>query len=164
MPNIHTACQQGLDALQAEDYEQGKAVFACFLNYVKENDVDGQVQAGVAKYLWESVDEEYVIATSCTIEAMADDGSFDEAAISACNECWPWANSLSPEGLPRARECMAAHMPNIGAACREDTELLVPGDEEQGRKVLRCFYDFVLDNDVDEVVQTGVRDYLDNNK
>jgi hypothetical protein len=123
MPTIQTYCQ-------------GEVVFPCFLDYVKEHDKDGLVQARVAQYL-ESVQEEFVIIASCTIEAMAEDGGFDEAAIKECSDCWPWSpsssmipSSLSAEGLSRAKECVAQHLPRVGAACQGYTDLLAPEDME----------------------------------
>lgn len=162
-PSMGAACSHQLAELEVGDYRRGKAVFACFLDFVRETDVDGEVQAGVAKYLRESVETEYVLGTSCTIEARREDGSFDETSIEECGRCWEEAGAelLSQEGLVKAKQCAVVHLPKIQEACSEDIENLLPEDTEQGRKVFRCFYDYVLDHDLEEVVQTGVREYLE---
>ena len=166
MSNIGEACKDVLEQLQVEDYEKGKEAFQCFLDYVELNDEDGEIQAGVGRYLEESLDSDFVIGTSCTIEAIEFGQSlgdnFDlEEGVAACSNCFEAVEDLvTEEGLGKAAKCRKTFTPRIDEACPQG-EL---GNLDEQRKVLRCFYDFVLDNDPDEVVQIGVRDYLDNNR
>ena len=160
LPNILAACQGLIEELTPGDYQKGEEVFTCFDSYVMENDEGREVQEGVAKYLEESGDTEFVLGTSCTIEHMREDGGFDEEGIQACGECWEEAG----ESVGANRACAEVHMPHIAESCQEEIEALGSGDDDEGRKVFRCFYDFVLDNDVDEVVRLGVREYLDSQK
>ena len=160
LPNILASCQDLITELTPRDYQKGEEVFACFDSYVMVNDVDREVQEGVAKYLEESADTEYVLGTSCTIENMREDGSFDEEGIQGCGECWEEAG----ESVDAMKSCTVVHLPRIADSCKEEIEAIGSGDDDEGRKVFRCFYDFVLDNDIDEVVRLGVRDYLDSQK
>ena len=166
MSNIGEACKDVLEQLQVGDYEKGKEAFQCFLDYVELNDEDGEIQAGVGRYLEESLDSDFVIGTSCTIEAiefgqsLGDDFDLEEG-VAACSNCFEAVEDLLTEdGLGKAAECRKTFTPRIDEACPHG-EI---GNLDEQRKVLRCFYDFVLDNDPDEVVQIGVRDYLDNNR
>ena len=166
MPNIGEACKDVLDELQVGDYEKGKEAFRCFLDFVELVDEDGEIQAGVGRYLEESLDSDFVIGASCTLEAIEFGQSlgenFDlEEGVAACSNCFEAVEDLvTEEGLTKAAECRKTFTPRIDDACPHG-EL---GNLDEQRKVLRCFYDFVLDNDPDEVVQIGVRDYLDNSR
>ena len=166
MPNIGEACKDILDQLEVGDYERGMEAFHCFLDYVELNDEDGEIQAGVGRYLEESLDSDFVIGTSCTIEAiefgqsLGDDFDLEEG-VAACSNCFEGVEDLvTEEGLKKAADCRKTFTPRIDEACPHGQI----GNLDQQRKVLRCFYDFVLDNDPDEVVQIGVRDYLDNSR
>ena len=93
MPNVGEFCKEVLDELQVGDYEKGKEAFNCFLDYVELVDEDGEIQAGVVRYLEESLDSDFVIATSCTIEAIKfgqalGDGFDLEEGIPACSRCF----------------------------------------------------------------------------
>ena len=53
----------------------------------------GEIQAGVGRYLEESLDSDFVIATSCTIEAIEfgqalGDGFDLEEGVAACSRCF----------------------------------------------------------------------------
>ena len=166
MENIGEACKEVLDQLQVGDYEKGKEAFRCFLAYVELVDEDGEIQAGVGRYLEESLDSDFVIGASCTIEAigfgqsLGDDFDLEEG-VAACSNCFEGVEDLVTEkGLRKAGECRKTFTPRIDEACPHGQL----GNLDEQRKVLRCFYDFVLDNDPDEVVQIGVRDYLDNSR
>ena len=166
MENIGEACKDVLDQLQVGDYEKGKEAFRCFLDYVELVDEDGEIQAGVGRYLEESLDSDFVIGASCTIEAigfgqsLGDDFDLEEG-VAACSNCFEGVEDLVTEkGLRKAGECRKTFTPRIDEACPHGQL----GNLDEQRKVLRCFYDFVLDNDPDEVVQIGVRDYLDNSR
>ena len=166
LPNIGEACKEVLEQLEVGDYEKGKEAFECFLDYVELNDEDGEIQAGVGRYLEESLDSDFVIGTSCTIEALefgqslGDDFDLEEG-VAACSNCFEGVEDLiSEEGLEKAAECRRIFTPRINKDCPHGEV----GNQDEQRKVLRCFYDFVLDNDPDEVVQIGVRDYLDSRR
>ena len=93
MPNVGEFCKEVLDELQVGDYEKGKEAFSCFLDYVELVEEGGEIQAGVGIYLEESLDLDFVIATSCTIEAIKfgqalGDGFDLEEGIPACSRCF----------------------------------------------------------------------------
>lgn len=166
MPNVGEFCKEVLDELQVGDYEKGKEAFNCFLEYVELVDEGGEIQAGVGRYLEESLDSDFVIATSCTIEAIEfgqalGDGFDLEEGVAACSSCFEEVPDLvTKDGLERAATCRRNFTPRIDEVCPQG-EL---GNLDEQRRVLRCFYDFVLDNDLDEAVQIGVRDYLDSSR
>jgi len=163
LPNIGAVCHQVLDNLEVGDTQQGRQLFGCFLEYVRERDREGTVQGAVAQYLRDSVDTEFVIGTGCTITAVRQDGTYNETQIKECGLCWERAGDpLSEEGLALAKQCVIRYMPQIGQVCNKELELMSVGNVRQARNTLRCFYDFVIDNDTNGVVQMGVRDYLDN--
>ena len=162
LPEIGEECGQQVQHLDVEDSESAKAVLACFLAVVQREDGEEEVQEWVAEYLINSRDEDFIIGSACTLSARDGDGSFDEEYIGKCAACWEEAGDvINQEGLEAAKACVDTWMPDFSRACDKEIGEFVPGDEEQGARVFRCFLDHVQEEDPDKVVQEGVRDYLD---
>ena len=99
-PEIGAACESVLSKTDTENII--REVFTCFWEYVLDNDTEGLVQKEVRSYPGEinnqvildeadevdEVDEvgeaEYIIGTSCTIEAFNDSGEINETKIEEC--------------------------------------------------------------------------------
>ena len=99
-PEIRAACESVLSKTDTENII--REVFTCFWEYVLDNDTEGLVQKEVRSYPGEinnqvildeadvvdEVDEvgeaEYIIGTSCTIEAFDDSGEINETKIEEC--------------------------------------------------------------------------------
>ena len=92
-------------------------MLACFLAVVRSEDGEEEVQEWVAGYLVNSRDKEFIIGTACTLSALGEDGSFDEARIGGCGACWQETGdtvSLQAglEGLEAAKSCLLHWMPD----------------------------------------------------
>ena len=145
LPNIEKSCQSEIDAVTIDTVEEGagRKFIECFLNFVKENDPQREIQDGVRNWLDEHPASypEFVIGSSCSVESGPDYQKIEE-----CYKCWP-EDSLSLPGLEKAKDCVATYLPNIGRACKGETEKLAADDLEQGMKVFQCFMKYVQEHD-----------------
>ena len=89
----------------------------------------------------DSHEEDFVITSSCFVEATDGDGNLDEQTLEKCVQCFEEADALG-EGVDcveAAKACTVEHLPNFYEDCKEGIESpTVPAAE-----VLECFMDFV---------------------
>merc|ERR1712001_682999 len=89
--------------------------------------------------------EDFVIGSSCTIEALDEDGNLDEATLDKCGDC-----------LEKAKACTIEHLPNFYEECK----IWIESPTAPLEDVLQCFIEVVKFFDNDGEVRKGVKDFL----
>ena len=102
--------------------------------------------------------EDFVITSSCFVEATDGDGNLDEQTLENCVQCFEEADALEEEALEveAAKNCTVEHLPNFYEDCKDGIESpSVPQAE-----VLECFMDFVEVFDQTGEIRQGVKELL----
>merc|ERR1739840_29558 len=96
--------------------------------------------------------EDFVIGSSCTIEALDGDGNLDEATLEKCGDCFEKANTLET-----AKACTIEHLPNFYEECK----IWIESPTAPLEDVMTCFIEVVKFFDTDGEVRQGVKDFLE---
>ena len=102
--------------------------------------------------------EDFVITSSCFVEATDGDGNLDEQTLEKCVQCFEEADDLGEgdDAVEAAKACTVEHLPNFYEDCKEGIESpSVPAAE-----VLECFMDFVEVFDQTGELRQGVKELL----
>ena len=102
--------------------------------------------------------EDFVITSSCFVEAFDGDGNLDEQTLEKCVQCFEEADDLGEgvDSAEAAKACTVEHLPNFYQDCKDGIESpTVPQDE-----VLECFMDFVEVFDQSGEIRQGVKELL----
>merc|ERR1712001_285305 len=102
--------------------------------------------------------EDFVITSSCFVEATDGDGNLDEQTLEKCVQCFEEADALGEgvDSVEAAKACIVEHLPNFYEDCKEGIESpSVPAAE-----VLECFMDFVEVFDQTGDLPQGVKELL----
>merc|ERR1711994_1136671 len=163
LPNIYEDCK---DLIESPDDNEAD-VLECFIDFVKVFDQTGEIQERVKEDLGKEGEEEseesdaseesnetsedlqgletnedFVIASSCVVEALDEDGNLDEEAVEKCGQCFADADipDLEEEyAFEAAKACTTEHLPNIYEDCRD----LIESPDDNEAEVLKCIMDFV---------------------
>ena len=95
--------------------------------------------------------QDFVIGSSCTIEAFDDQENLDEGKLEECGDCFENADTEE-----KAKTCTIEHLPYFYDECKIWIESPTAPLEE----VLQCFIEVVKFFDADGEVRQGVKDYL----
>ena len=95
--------------------------------------------------------QDFVIGSSCTIEAFDDQENLDEGKLKECGDCFENADTEE-----KAKTCTIEHLPYFYDECKIWIESPTAPLEE----VLQCFIDVVKFFDAEGEVRQGVKDYL----
>ena len=95
--------------------------------------------------------QDFVIGSSCTIEAFDDEENLDEGKLEECGDCFENADTEE-----KAKTCTIEHLPYFYDECKIWIESPTAPLEE----VLQCFIDVVKFFDAEGEVRQGVKDYL----
>ena len=95
--------------------------------------------------------QDFVIGSSCTIEAFDDEENLDEEKLEECGDCFENADTEE-----KAKTCTIEHLPYFYDECKIWIESPTAPLEE----VLQCFIEVVKFFDADGEVRQGVKDYL----
>ena len=95
--------------------------------------------------------EDFVIGSSCTIEAIDEDGNLDEASLDKCGDCFEKADTLEA-----AKACTIEHLPNFYEECK----IWIESPTAPLEDVLQCFIEVVKFFDSDGEARQGVKDFL----
>merc|ERR1711971_922580 len=96
--------------------------------------------------------EDFVIGSSCTIEALDGDGNLDEATLEKCGDCFEAADTLDT-----AKACTIEHLPNFYEECK----IWIESPTAPLEDVMSCFIEVVKFFDTDGKVRQGVKDFLE---
>merc|ERR1712172_453258 len=96
--------------------------------------------------------EDFVIGSSCTIEALDGDGNLDEATLEKCGDCFEKADTLDT-----AKACTIEHLPNFYEECK----IWIESPTAPLEDVMSCFIGVVKFFDADGEVRQGVKDFLE---
>ena len=102
--------------------------------------------------------EDFVVTSSCFVEATDEEGNLDEQTLEKCVQCFEEADALgeTADGLEAAKACTVEHLPNFYQDCKDGIESpTVPQAE-----VLECFMDFVEVFDQTGEIRQGVKELL----
>ena len=99
--------------------------------------------------------EDFVITSSCFVEATDGDGNLDEQTLENCVQCFEEADALEEEALEveAAKNCTVEHLPNFFEDCKDGIESPAVSEAE----VLECFMDFVEVFDQTGEIRQGVK-------
>ena len=95
--------------------------------------------------------QDFVIGSSCTIEAFDDQENLDEGKLEECGKCFEKADNEE-----KAKTCTIEHLPYFYDECKIWIESPTAPLEE----VLQCFIEVVKFFDAGGEVRQGVKDYL----
>ena len=95
--------------------------------------------------------QDFVIGSSCTIEAFDDEENLDEGKLEECGDCFENADTEE-----KAKTCTIEHLPYFYDECKIWIESPTAPLEE----VLQCFIEVVKFFDAEGEVRQGVKDYL----
>ena len=95
--------------------------------------------------------QDFVIGSSCTIEAFDDQENLDEGKLEECGDCFENADTEE-----KAKTCTIEHLPYFYEECKIWIESPTAPLEE----VLQCFIEVVKFFDAGGEVRQGVKDYL----
>ena len=95
--------------------------------------------------------QDFVIGSSCTIEAFDDQENLDEGKLEECGDCFENADTEE-----KAKTCTIEHLPYFYDECKIWIESPTAPLEE----VLQCFIEVVKFFDAEGDVRQGVKDYL----
>ena len=95
--------------------------------------------------------EDFVIGSSCTIEAIDGDDNLNEGTLDKCGDCFEKADSVE-----KAKACTIEHLPTFYEECKIWIESPTAPEED----VLHCFVEVVKFFDSDGEVRQGVKDFL----
>ena len=173
LPNFYEDCK---DLVESSD-DNAQEVLACFMNYVEVFDQTGEIREGVKEELAKEekeedskesnetsedlpeleTNEDFVVGSACTVEALDQDGNLDEEKLEKCSQCFDKSNTLEEaESIEAATACTVEHLPNIYEECKEAIE----SPEAPLSEVLECFMDFVEVIDETGEIRQGVKDHL----
>ena len=181
LPNFYEDCK---DLVESSD-DNAQEVLACFMNYVEVFDQTGEIREGVKEELAKEEEEEkeekeeeeeskesnetsedlqeletnedFVVGSACTVEALDQDGNLDEEKLEKCSQCFDKSNTLEEaESIEAATACTVEHLPNVYEECKEAIE----SPEAPLSEVLECFMDFVEVIDETGEIRQGVKDHL----
>merc|ERR1712110_52654 len=180
LPNIYEDCK---DLIESPDDNEAD-VLECFIDFVKVFDQTGEIQERVKEDLGKEGEEEsedsdaseesnetsedlqeletnedFVIASSCVVEALDEDGNLDEEAVEKCGQCFADADipDLEEEyAIEAAKACTTEHLPNI----YEDCKNLIESPDDNEAEVLKCFIDFVKVFDQTGEIRERVKEEL----
>ena len=102
--------------------------------------------------------EDFVVTSSCFVEALDGDGNLDEQTLEKCVQCFEEADALGEgeDAVEAAKACTVEHLPNFYQDCKDGIESpAVPQAE-----VLECFMDFVEVVDQTGEIRQGVKELL----
>ena len=102
--------------------------------------------------------EDFVVTSSCFVEAVDGDGNLDEQTLEKCVQCFEDADALgeTANSVEAAKACTVEHLPNFYQDCKDGIESpSVPQAE-----VLECFMDFVEVFDQTGEIRQGVKELL----
>merc|ERR1712001_298989 len=102
----------------------------------------------------EEINEDFVIISSCVVEAMDEDGNLNEETLDKCGQCFNEAEKQ--EGYEAATACALEHLPNIYEDCKD----LIESPDDNEADVLECFIDFVKVFDQTGEIQERVKEDL----
>merc|ERR1711860_291638 len=97
--------------------------------------------------------EDFVITSSCFVEATDGDGNLDEQTLENCVQCFEEADALEVEA---AKNCTIEHLPNFFEDCKDGIESPTVSEAE----VLECFMDFVEVFDQTGEIRQAVKELL----
>merc|ERR1712083_804418 len=102
--------------------------------------------------------EDFVIMSSCFVEATDGDGNLDEQTLENCVQCFEEADALEEEALEveAAKNCTVEHLPNFYEDCKDGIESPTVSEAE----VLECFMDFVEVFDQTGEIRQAVKELL----
>merc|ERR1712083_72014 len=102
--------------------------------------------------------EDFVITSSCFVEATDGDGNLDEQTLENCVQCFEEADALEEEALEveAAKNCTVEHLPNFYEDCKDGIESPTVSEAE----VLECFMDFVEVFDQTGEIRQAVKELL----
>ena len=176
LPNFYEDCK---DLVESSD-DNAQEVLACFMNYVEVFDQTGEIREGVKEELAKEekeeeeeeseesnetsedlqeleTNEDFVVGSACTVEALDQDGNLDEEKLEKCSQCFDKSNTLEEaESIEAATACTVEHLPNVYEECKEAIE----SPEAPLSEVLECFMDFVEVIDETGEIRQGVKDHL----
>ena len=95
--------------------------------------------------------QDFVIGSSCTIEAFDDQENLDEGKLEECGDCFENADTEE-----KAKTCTIEHLPYFYDECKIWIESPTAPLEE----VLQCLIEVVKFFDAEGEVRQGVKDYL----
>ena len=95
--------------------------------------------------------QDFVIGSSCTIEAFDDEENLDEGKLEECGDCFENADTEE-----KAKACTIEHLPYFYDECKIWIESPTAPLEE----VLQCFIEVVKFFDAEGEVRQGVKDFL----
>ena len=103
--------------------------------------------------------EDFVITSSCFVEATDGDDNLDEQTLENCVQCFEEADALEEEALEveAAKNCTVEHLPNFYEDCKDGIESPTVPEAE----VLECFMDFVEVFDQTGEIRQGVKELLE---
>jgi hypothetical protein len=100
----------------------------------------------------------FIIGSSCLLETILPNGTFDNTASNLCGECFDSAEANYEEIFTN---CSVAFLPNITAQCVEVMEEVGETMSFDWDTVLGCFYSYVAEMDGNWIVQTAVKEWMD---
>merc|ERR1712213_172848 len=125
---------------------------------VESSDDNAQESNETSEDLQElETNEDFVVGSACTVEALDQDGNLDEEKLEKCSQCFDKSNTLEEaESIEAATACTVKHLPNVYEECKEAIE----SPEAPLSEVLECFMDFVEVIDETGEIRQGVKDHL----
>ena len=102
--------------------------------------------------------EDFVVTSSCFVEATDEEGNLDEPKLEKCVQCFEEADALgeAADGVEAAKACTIEHLPNFYQDCKDGIESPTVSQAE----VLECFMDFVEVFDQTGELRQGVKELL----
>ena len=99
--------------------------------------------------------EDFVVTSSCFVEATDGDGNLDEQTLEKCVQCFEEADALGEgeDAVEAAKACTVEHLPNFYEDCKDGIESPTVPEAE----VLECFMDFVEVFDQTGEIRQGVK-------
>merc|ERR1719220_898181 len=99
--------------------------------------------------------EDFVVTSSCFVEATDGDGNLDEQTLEKCVQCFEEADALGEgeDAVEAAKACTVEHLPNFYEDCKDGIESPTVPEAE----VLECFMDFVEVVDQTGEIRQGVK-------
>merc|ERR1711997_125885 len=138
---------------EAEKQEGYEAATACALEHLPNIYEDCEDLQEL------ETNEDFVIASSCVVEALDEDGNLDEEAVEKCGQCFADADipDLEEEyAIEAAKACTTEHLPNI----YEDCKNLIESPDDNEAEVFKCFIDFVKVFDQTGEIRERVKEEL----
>merc|ERR1712061_375774 len=120
----------------------------------EESEEINETGEDVQKVEVEEINEDFVIISSCVVEAMDEDGNLNEETLDKCGQCFNEAEKQ--EGYEAATACALEYLPNIYEDCKD----LIESPDDNEADVLECFIDFVKVFDQTGEIQERVKEDL----